>query len=143
MNGPPAAPAQKWQATQAAPTQQWQAQPPNPQQWAQYQQQGAFRQPNNRRFQQRGRVRGRGNVAGPNTMVQYQPGGYQAGVQSMRYPQQQQQQHGNTQGGYQQQPQGMQYGNQHPLPTNFLYCWSHGYAVSAQHNSMTCMNMKL
>ena len=34
MNGPPAPPAQQWQATQAAPTQQWQAQPPNPQQWA-------------------------------------------------------------------------------------------------------------
>ena len=80
MSGPPATPAQQWQATQAAPMQQWQAQHPNPQQWAQYQQQGAFQQPNNRRFQQRGGGRVRGNVAGPNTMVQYQPGGYQTEV---------------------------------------------------------------
>ena len=43
-------------------------------------------------------------------------------------------------GGYQQQPKGMQYRNQDPLPNNFSYCWSHRYAVSAQHNSMTCMN---
>ena len=24
------------------------------------------------------------------------------------------------------------------LPTNFSYCWTHGYAVSAQHNNATC-----
>ena len=27
-----------------------------------------------------------------------------------------------------------------PLPTNFSYCWSHGYAVSAQHNSISFIN---
>ena len=118
MSGPPEAPVQQWQATQAAPTQQWQAQQLNPHQWAQYQQQGIFQQPNNQRLHQSGRDRGRVNVAGPNTMVQYQPGGYQARVQRMQCPQQQQQQHGNTQGGYQQQPQGVQYGDQRPLPTN-------------------------
>ena len=74
MNGPPASPVQQWQAPQAAPTQQWQAPPPNPQQWAQYQQQGAFQQPNNRSFRHRGSGRGRGNVVGANSMVQYQPG---------------------------------------------------------------------
>ena len=66
----------------------------------------------------RGRGRVRGNVAGAYSMLQYQPGGYQDGGQRMQ--RQQQQQHKvNTQGGYQQQPQGMQYGNQRPLPTNF------------------------
>ena len=79
---------------------------------------------------------------GINVMVNYQTGGYQTGGQRMQRPQQQQQQQGGyqqQQGGYQ-QPQQVQYGNQRPLPTNFSYCWSHGYAVSAQHNSMSCMN---
>ena len=101
MSGAPSDPPQQWHALQEAPTQQWQAHPQPPQQWQQYQQQGAYQQPNNRRFQQRGRGRGRRNVAGPNSLVQYQPGGYQVGGQRMQLPQQQQQQ----QGGYQQPPQ--------------------------------------
>ena len=75
-------------------------------------------------------------------MVNYQTDGYQAGGQRMQLPQQKQQQKGEyqqQQGGYQ-QPQQVQYGNQCPLPTNLSYCWYHGYAVSAQHNSMSCMN---
>ena len=103
--------------------------------------QGGYQQPNSRRFQQRGRGRGRGNM-GPNAMVNYQTGDYQTGGQQMQRPQQQQQQQGGyqqQQGGYQ-QPQQVLYGNQRPLPTNHSYCWSHGYAVSAQHNSMSCMN---
>ena len=86
ISGPPAPPPQQWQANQAAPIQKWQAKKPNPQQWTQYQEQGAFKQPNNQRFQQRGLVRGRVNVAVPNTMVQYQPGGYQVGGQRMQHP---------------------------------------------------------
>ena len=57
----------------------------------------------------------------------------------MQRPQQQQQQQGSyqqQQGGYQHPPQ-VQYSSQRPLPTNHLYCWTHGYGVSAQHNIMS------
>ena len=86
-------------------------------------------------FSAKGTRQGTRQHSGPNAMVNYQTGGYQAGGQHMQRPQQQQQQ----QGGYQ-QPQQVQYRNQRPLPTNFSYCCSHGYAVSAQHNIMLFMN---
>ena len=58
--------------------------------------------------------------------------------QQRAQPQQQQQYQGNNQGGNAQQQ--MQFGNAHPLPTNYSYCSTHGYAVSSQHNSMSCIN---
>ena len=58
--------------------------------------------------------------------------------QQRTQPQHQQQYQGNHQGGNAQQH--MQFGNAHPLPTNNSYCWTHGYVVSSQHNSMSCMN---
>ena len=52
--------------------------------------------------------------------------------------QRQQQWHNNHQGAFQQQPNRAPFMNVRPLCTNFSYCHTHGYAVSAQHNSATC-----
>ena len=137
MSGPPAAPVQQCKAPQVAPTQQWQAQQPNPQQWAQYQQQGEFQQSNNRRFQQTGHGRGRKNVAGPNKMVQYQPGGHKTGSQQTKRPQQKQNSMGIHRADINRNHKVCNTG------TNALYPpTSHtiGSTLSAQHNSMKCMN---
>ena len=142
-SAPPAAHPNKWQKQQAAQPQQWQPHQQQPWQWQHYQQLGGYHQQNRSRFQQMGRGRGRGNM-GPNEIIQYQTGGFQTGSQRMQRPQQQQQQQGgyqNQQGGYQHHPQ-VQNISQRPLPTNYSYCWAHGYGVSAQHSSMTCMNCK-
>ena len=149
--------------------QQWHAPPPNQQNWMPQQQQGYFQPPGGRRPRGRGRGGGRGNGRIPFQQVTFmqhgadQGGGGQRNVQPFQYPgnplggfqrqraqpqqqqyqqrqpQQQRQYQGNNQGGNAQQQ--VQYGNARPLPTNYLYCWTHGYAVSSQHNSMSCMNV--
>ena len=131
--------------------------PPSPQQLQQMQQQQQYFRPAGGRGQRNG---GRGNAGrgsfrrgngrhyqNPPRVQQYPQGfAWQGGQQAGYQPQQQQNQgfgYGNInnhggRGQGQQQFGGRGPRSMRPLPTDFSYCWSHGYAVSAQHNSAMC-----